>query len=268
MGFFKEYGGALLGGAMSGVGALFGNRQRKKMSDYALEQSKKMFDYQNAYNTPKAQMDRLRKAGLNPALMYQQGTTGNAVGAPQMKAPEVESIGANVAQSAAAGAQASLTDAHRAVLRADAINKLADADNSDANTRRTNQLVQLELDNLEAQLDKTKRETLLLEQTFEQQKNTGMLKGDILGNLAKVYGININTPEGKEAAKDKITLLISMKAIGDLAPSFINAISSIVKARMGGQAGNIIANLQSGDLSDAEKTEIIKNIFKNKKKIN
>ena len=46
---------------------------------------KQMFDYQNAYNTPEQQMARLKAAGLNPNLMYGQGTTGNASGYPQTK---------------------------------------------------------------------------------------------------------------------------------------------------------------------------------------
>ena len=31
---------------------------------------KEMWDYQNKYNLPSAQMQRLKEAGLNPALMY------------------------------------------------------------------------------------------------------------------------------------------------------------------------------------------------------
>ena len=39
---------------------------------------------ENAYNSPLAQMYRLRQAGLNPDLMYGQGTTGNSAGSPEM----------------------------------------------------------------------------------------------------------------------------------------------------------------------------------------
>lgn len=84
--------GSALGGIASGIGSLFGigrgrrqnkrNIQNMKMQ-YKLD--KNMFDYQNAYNTPAQQMQRLKSAGLNPALMYGQGTTGNASGYPQTK---------------------------------------------------------------------------------------------------------------------------------------------------------------------------------------
>ena len=51
---------------------------------------KEMFDYQNLYNTPVQQMKRLKDAGLNPALMYGQGTTGNASNYPQSKFTQLD----------------------------------------------------------------------------------------------------------------------------------------------------------------------------------
>jgi len=57
-------------------------RRNKRLMDYELGLNKQMFDYQNAYNTPKNQVLRMKEAGLNPALMYGQGTTGNATGYP------------------------------------------------------------------------------------------------------------------------------------------------------------------------------------------
>lgn len=42
--------------------------------------NKELWDYQNAYNTPQKQMERLQAAGLNPRLIYGSGSanTGNA----------------------------------------------------------------------------------------------------------------------------------------------------------------------------------------------
>ena len=65
------------------------------MLDFDL--NKQMFDYQNAYNTPKAQMQRLKDAGLNPALMYGQGTTGNAQGYPQIQTAFTAYFGTKIA---------------------------------------------------------------------------------------------------------------------------------------------------------------------------
>lgn len=83
---------AAIGAVASGIGALAGigrgsrqNRRNVRNMKMQHKLDKNMFDYQNAYNTPDKQMQRLKAAGLNPALMYGQGTTGNASGYPQTK---------------------------------------------------------------------------------------------------------------------------------------------------------------------------------------
>ena len=76
--------GPIGGLAMGAIGSIWQNASTKRAQKRAFKYSKKMFDYQNAYNTPANQMARLRSAGLNPALMYGQGTTGNASNYPQM----------------------------------------------------------------------------------------------------------------------------------------------------------------------------------------
>lgn len=54
-----------------------------------------MWNAQNAYNTPAAQMERLRAAGLNPQLVYAKGLSNTTSGyptapQPQMKAPHLQ----------------------------------------------------------------------------------------------------------------------------------------------------------------------------------
>lgn len=81
--------GALISGASSLASSLItneGNRKSQKRADkYNLAQ----WNRQNAYNDPSAQMERLRKAGLNPNLIYGSstaGATGQASPAPLSKA--------------------------------------------------------------------------------------------------------------------------------------------------------------------------------------
>lgn len=64
----------------------------KELAQYAYKQDRRMWDMQNAYNDPKAQMSRLKSAGLNPHLVYGTGTvTGNQSGAtPTYNAPKVD----------------------------------------------------------------------------------------------------------------------------------------------------------------------------------
>lgn len=113
-------GQAVLGGLASSIGSIFGGSSRRKayhrskrLMEYQMGLDKQMFDYQNAYNTPGAQMSRLKSAGLNPALMYGQGTTGNASGYPQSKFTQLDAYNSqgDIAQSTAAGIQQSLLNA-------------------------------------------------------------------------------------------------------------------------------------------------------------
>ena len=104
-------GGAIAGGMMDGIGSLITIGAQKAAATKAYNRQKEFWNMQNAYNTPKAQMDRLRAAGLNPALMYGQGNVGNAQGLSSVSKADI--TGPKLAQSAAAGAQMSLVNAQR-----------------------------------------------------------------------------------------------------------------------------------------------------------
>lgn len=62
--------GTLIGGALGALGGIasawFTDRQNKRDRKFQVE----MYDKANAYNAPRAQMERLRSAGLNPNLAY------------------------------------------------------------------------------------------------------------------------------------------------------------------------------------------------------
>ena len=77
-------------GAFEAATNLFGQnrtfRNNERLMDKKFRQDREMFDYYNAYNTPRNQVQRLKDAGLNPALMYGKGTTGNADKLPEMEA--------------------------------------------------------------------------------------------------------------------------------------------------------------------------------------
>lgn len=68
----------VLGGIVnSGLNAIFGMDQSKKLMRYQSELQQKMIDQANLYNHPANQMARLREAGLNPNLAYGSGVSGN-----------------------------------------------------------------------------------------------------------------------------------------------------------------------------------------------
>lgn len=92
--------GALGGAAISAIGNWFGNKSNRKASREAFERESKfareerlaqqqwieqMYEKNNSYNSPAAQIQRLKDAGLNPDLMYSRGDVGNAT-APEAPA--------------------------------------------------------------------------------------------------------------------------------------------------------------------------------------
>lgn len=56
---------------------------QKAEAELAYQRSIEMWNMQNLYNSPEAQMNRFKAAGLNPHLIYGQGNAGNASGTPE-----------------------------------------------------------------------------------------------------------------------------------------------------------------------------------------
>lgn len=86
--------GSILG---SVSGGLFGkssqdsaNKANMELAKYKYEKDLEMWNRQNDYNTPAAQMSRYAQAGLNPNLVYDQGNNGNASSAPSFDVPEMK----------------------------------------------------------------------------------------------------------------------------------------------------------------------------------
>lgn len=238
-------GGGLLsglgkvGGLLSGVGNLFGigrgrrqNKMNRKNMKYQFELDKKMWEYQNAYNTPERQMQRLREAGLNPHLMYGQGTTGNASGAPQTKqlpayaetpvdtAPfisglqqmaQIKNIQAqtkkqNIENDIALGTKANVirqakldnirTEQETNKLIQDIKNSKVDVKYKNVAVRELEQKIKNLVVNYE--WDMVKKDLELLKR---DRGNKGIIQGDTLGNVLNMLEIDPSTPEGKREAQ-------------------------------------------------------------------
>ena len=59
------------------------------LSKEANDQQLNLWNLMNEYNSPSAQMQRFKEAGLNPNLIYTQGTSGNASSAAAYSKPDV-----------------------------------------------------------------------------------------------------------------------------------------------------------------------------------
>lgn len=108
----SNLGASLAGGLVGGLGnvatSLINNhyqqqaneqniRAQKDINNQNIENQWKMWNATNEYNSPVAQMARYREAGLNPNLIYGQGSSGNATQAnigtaqaPQVQAKQMQ----------------------------------------------------------------------------------------------------------------------------------------------------------------------------------
>jgi hypothetical protein len=118
--------GAVLGGPIGGLvgslgSSLLGNRGAKSRQQQADQQNIKFWEMQNAYNTPKQQMSRLKDAGLNPNLIYGSNANTGVAGSvsPSKASPyNVQNPVPSAVQTALMGAQInnlnSVTEKNRA----------------------------------------------------------------------------------------------------------------------------------------------------------
>lgn len=92
---------ALIAGGSRLVGSFLQSRQQKRninrtfqeqvrLQDRQFSKDVEMWNMMKNYNLPKAQMERFKSAGLNPNLIYGQGTPGNVQSSPTYQAPSVD----------------------------------------------------------------------------------------------------------------------------------------------------------------------------------
>lgn len=87
-----QYVPAALGQLTSGGAGLLGGFLNYKYNSWLADKQNQfnidMWNRTNEYNSPQAQMQRFKEAGLNPNLIYGNGNTGNASSPPQMVVPQ------------------------------------------------------------------------------------------------------------------------------------------------------------------------------------
>lgn len=113
--FLPAAGGAIV----NFLGGIYGQKEQQannmELAQYQNRQNLKFWRMNNRYNTPAAQMQRYLDAGLNPNLIYGQGSPGNATSptAADIKPADIQSVysnlGTNFQQSRLLAAQADLT---------------------------------------------------------------------------------------------------------------------------------------------------------------
>lgn len=66
------------------------NQANLELAKYQAQANEKFIDKQNLYNSPAMQMSRYDQAGLNPNLIYGQGSSGNQASPARYEAPHVD----------------------------------------------------------------------------------------------------------------------------------------------------------------------------------
>ena len=66
------------------------NQANLELAKYSYDKNLEQWNRENQYNSPAAQMERYKRAGLNPNLIYSQQNT--AGGSPQMSAPQIAPV--------------------------------------------------------------------------------------------------------------------------------------------------------------------------------
>lgn len=66
------------------IGKFFGDSSNKKSVQMQEQAAKRLMDYENQYNTPSNQVARLKQAGLNPAMLFGDGSSMPASASPTM----------------------------------------------------------------------------------------------------------------------------------------------------------------------------------------
>jgi len=150
------------------------------------EYNTQLWDRQNAYNTPQAQMERLQAAGLNPRLIYGGGSanTGNAGPIASTDTPVRESTRGEVPNLALARLQARQMDAqYAATTQATEIAQkrgaLMDVQTGLGNLKLMNEAIRSKnyKDLAQAELDTRKFIALRSGELFANERSRGSLMG-------------------------------------------------------------------------------------------
>lgn len=84
------------------------NKANMDLAEYQWSKNLEMWNLQNEYNSPKAQMQRFIEAGLNPNLIYGKGSSGNATSLPSYSAPRMQAFNKQAVIMSQLGSIASL----------------------------------------------------------------------------------------------------------------------------------------------------------------
>lgn len=193
--------------AAAGVTALSGvanSASTGKMNKKNRKFSEKMWNKQNEYNHPVAQMARLKEAGLNPHLVYGQSSGGTAGNADAPKVPEGQApkIGSGFAD-----AVTSYVANRRAEQEIENMKSTIESQNADISLKGQQQ-AKLAMDTAKTDIEVQQARELynntieVAHQNLENLKKTGTkMDSDIANTIADTIQKGVQTEKIKVDAK-------------------------------------------------------------------
>lgn len=216
--------------------------QQKKLNQMGLQNSKEMANYNYMLNKKmwdetnyEAQVQKMKEAGLNPAMLYGMGGEGGSLGSSNMDAGH-GGTAANAAQTAQASKgmalQSGMQEAQIKMMEAQARKLNADADKSQGvdteavrqtieNMQKSNELMSKQIDaiNDETKNNAVRRAGWALDNAMKEMQNSlegekGSLNIEMLKTQIKLAGENLKkieqdneiTKENKDLIKQQIKM--------------------------------------------------------------
>lgn len=219
---------AAIGAAGTALGSIFGGGRKNRQAAHDMNERNIRFQQEtnqqnrnwaledwertNQYNTPAMQMARFKAAGLNPHLIYGNGTEVSQPRNSDATAPHVEklpvgNLGGDIAQGLFQGAQAYVANRLQQsqidnlaktsqVMDADIQNKNAQTVNTIANTARTDQQRQQSdtlFQNTVATAEANLNNTLLTGSKIEQEIRSSKVSNQLTEAQIKAVAKSIET---------------------------------------------------------------------------
>ena len=206
---------ALVDGGAGLLGQIGGFFSGRALQRYQNEFNLEMWHRQNEYNSPIQQMARYQEAGLNPNLIYSQGSPGNSQSMPTSAENKYQPDMSFVGNALMRGMQSEQMQHQNEVYRADAMDKKASA------ILKSNEATLVQLKSVEQQLNNKyldEKNRIALKQQKATLNATLVANAQALENLGvsieahdeivRSYGVKNNNTvadtKKKESEKDYI----------------------------------------------------------------
>lgn len=246
MSFWKTALSGLAGGLGPGLFSLgsdlLSNKGAKRRQNLANKQNIEFWNMQNAYNTPKAQMGRLKDAGLNPNLIYGSGSanTGVAGSIAPSKASPYNIQNPIPLQASLLQSQINLnnSNANKNNVQADSVGGLLPGRKEELRFKNELASVKLQIQNQtkSAQIKTVQNSSLqsdfnnIIKQKDSEEALKGNIKGNYIGTILNNLGLDSRDPKDKVIIQGLLYGLIGSKVFNDLTGSVKNIIQSRAKA--------------------------------------